>query len=86
MGGGDEPTSRWLSNKGCLLCHLPTIKVIYNTTWGRLSLLPPVQVHGDLACIGGACGDVDGWEGRVVYCSEDCRLHQEIYFLNENLE
>ena len=39
-GGGGGPTSRWLSNKGCVLCHRPTIKLIYNTTWGRLSLPP----------------------------------------------
>ena len=37
-------------------------------------------MHGDLPCAGGTCGDVDGWEGRAVYCSEDYRLCQEIYF------
>ena len=60
VDGGGGPTSRWLSNKGCVLCHCPAIKVIYNTTWAQLSLPPPVAVHGDLPCIGGACGDVDG--------------------------
>ena len=78
--------SRWLSNKVCVLCRRPAIKVIYNTTWGRLSLPLLVQVHSDLVCVGEACDDADEWEGRVVYCSKDCRLHQEIYFLNGNLE
>ena len=39
-GDGGGPTSRWLSNKGCVLCHRPTIKVIYNKTWRRLSSPP----------------------------------------------
>ena len=80
VGGGGIPTSRWLSNKGGVLCRCPAVKVIYNTTWGQLSLPSPAQVRCDLPCTGGACDDADGWEGRVVYCSEDCRLHQEIYF------
>jgi hypothetical protein len=42
-----------------------------------LSLSPSAQVCGDLPCVGDACGDADRWEGRVVYCSEDCRLHHE---------
>ena len=79
-GGGGGQMSRWLSNKGCALCHRPVIKVIYNTTWGRLSLPSPAQVHGDLSCAGDACGDADGWEGRAMYWSEDYRLRQEIYF------
>ena len=41
-GGGGVPMSRWLSNKGCVLCRHLAIKVIYNTTWGRLSLPSPV--------------------------------------------
>ena len=28
MAGGG-PMSRWLSNKGCVLCHRPTVKVIF---------------------------------------------------------
>jgi hypothetical protein len=79
-GDGGGPMSRWLSNKGCVLCRCPAVKVIYNTTWGLLSLPPPTQVCHDLPCVGGACDDADGWEGRAVYCSEDCRLHQEIHF------
>ena len=69
-GGSDGPMSRWLSNKGCVLCCRLAVKVIYNTTWGWLSLPPSAQVRGDLPCIDGGCGDVDGWEGRVVYYSE----------------
>ena len=38
-GDGSRSTSRWLSNKGCVLCHLPTAKVVHRTTWGKL-LLP----------------------------------------------
>jgi len=79
-GGGSGPTSRWLSNNGCVLCRRPAVKVIYNTTWGRLSLPPPVQVRGDLPFTGGACGDADRWEGRAMYCSEDYMLRQEIHF------
>jgi hypothetical protein len=45
--------------------------------WGKLSLPPPTQVHGDLPCTGDTCGDADGCEGRVVYCNKDCRLHHE---------
>ena len=41
VGGGGGPTTRWLSNKGCVLCRRPAIKVIYNTTWGWLPLPPP---------------------------------------------
>ena len=74
MGGGGEPMSRWLSNKGCVLCRRPAIKVIYNTTWGRLSLPPPAQVRDNLPCASGIYGNiVDGWELRALYCSEDCR-------------
>ena len=62
------------------MCHSEvTAEVIYETRWakGKLSLPPPAQVHGDLPCVGGACGDVDGWEGRVVYYSEDFWLRCE---------
>ena len=40
-GGSGGPMSRWLSNKGCVLCRRSAVKVIYNTTWGQSSLLPP---------------------------------------------
>ena len=85
MGGGGGPMSRWLSNKGCVLCHRSAVKMIYNTTWGRLSLPPLAQVHGNLPCVGEACGDADGWEGRAVYYSEDCRLHHEFKFFTWEL-
>ena len=77
VGGGGGPMSRWLSNKGCVLCHLPSAEVVLQMTWGKLLLPPPAQVCGDLSCTGGACGDVDGWEVRAVYCSEDYRLHHK---------
>ena len=79
-GGGGRPTSRWISNMGCVLCCRAAIKVIYNTTKGQLSLPPPVLVRGDLPCAGGACDDAGRWEGRAMYYSEDCRLRQEIHF------
>ena len=87
MGGGDGPTSRWLSNNGCVLCHRPTVKMIYQSMWGMLSLLPPAQVRGDLPCIGGACSNiVDKLELRALYCSEDYRLCQEIHFFNVDFD
>jgi hypothetical protein len=39
-GGSNGPTSRWLSNKGCVLCRRLTIKLIYQSMWGMLSLPP----------------------------------------------
>jgi hypothetical protein len=78
-GDGGGPTSRWLRNKGCVLCrHDAAAEVIHETrwAWGKLSLLPPAQVRGDIPCAGGACGDAYGWEGRAVYCSKDCRLRR----------
>ena len=92
MGGGGGPTSRWLSNNGCVLCHRPAVKLIYQSTWGMLSLPPLALVHGDLSCSGDVCGNiVDELELRALYCSEDCRLQQEIHFfewgfLNANFE
>jgi len=77
-GGGGGPMSRWLRNKGCVMCHgEATAEVICKMGWGKLSLPSPAQVRGNLLCVGGACGDVDGWEGRAMYCSEDCRLRCE---------
>ena len=61
-------------------------EVVLRTTWGKLSPPPPAQVRGDLPCIGGVYSYVDGWERRALYCSEDCRLCQEIHFLNGKLE
>jgi hypothetical protein len=49
-GSGGEPMSRWLRNKGCVLCHLPATKVVLQTIRGKLSLPPLAQVHGDLPC------------------------------------
>jgi hypothetical protein len=80
MGGSSGPTSRWPSNKGCVLCRLSVSEVVLQTTWGKLSLPPLAQVRGDLPCVGGVCGYVDGWEKRALYCSKDCRLFQEINF------
>ena len=78
MGDGGGPTSRWLCNKGCMMCRCETVaEVIHKMRWGKLSLPQPAQVHADLPCAGDACGDVDGWLGRDVYCSEDCRLRHE---------
>jgi hypothetical protein len=79
MGGGGRPTSRWLRNKGCELCRCKAAtEVIYKMRWafGKLLLPPPAQVRDD-PCAGGTCGDVDGWEARAMYYSEDCRLHHE---------
>ena len=39
-GGGGRITSRWLSNNGCVMCRRPAIKLIYQSTWGMLSLPP----------------------------------------------
>ena len=70
--------SRWLWNKGYVLCHHDTAaEVIHEMTWGKLLLPPPAQVRCDLLFVGGACEVVDGWEGRAVFCSEDYRLHYE---------
>jgi hypothetical protein len=70
--------SRWLCNKGCVLCHREAAtEVIHEIGWDKLSLSPLAQVCGNLPCVGNACGDADRWEGRVVYCNEDCRLHHE---------
>ena len=80
MGGNGEPTSRWLSNKGCVLCRLLATKVVLRTTWGKLPRPPPAQVHGDLLCAGSVYDYADGWERWALYCSEDCRLCQEIHF------
>ena len=41
VGGGGGPTSRWRSNKGCVLCHLPAAEVVLRLTWGKLSLPSP---------------------------------------------
>jgi len=62
-----------------MCCHEATTEVIHEMrwAWGKLSLSPLAQVRGDLPCVGGACGDADGWEGNAVYCSEDCRLRCE---------
>ena len=76
MSGGG-PTSRWLHDKGCVLCHMMADKVIRRTTWGKKCLTPSALVHGNLSCAGDACGVANGWDGRAVYCSEDCRLHHE---------
>ena len=81
MGGGGGPTSRWLCNKGCVLClREAAAEVIHESGWGKLLLSPLAQVRGDLSCAGGACGDADGWEGGAMYCSEDYRLYQELHF------
>ena len=78
VGDSGELMSRWLLNKGCVLCHHETTaEVVHEMRWGKLSLPPPAQVRSDLPCAGGACGDADVWEGRAMYCSEDCRLHCE---------
>ena len=58
-GGGSRPMSRWLRNKGCVLCHLPAAEVVLRMTWGKLSLPLPAQVCGDLLCAGGICGYAD---------------------------
>jgi hypothetical protein len=86
VGDGSGPTSRWLSNK-CVLCRHPAVKLIYQSTWGMLSLPPPTLVHGDLPCAGGVCGNIlDEWELRDLYCSEDYRLCQEINFFEWKFE
>ena len=80
VGSDGGPTSRFLCNKGCVLCrHEAAAEVIRETrwAWAKLSLPPLAQVHGDLPSVGGACADANGWEGRAVYCSEDYRLHRE---------
>jgi hypothetical protein len=54
--------SKWLCNKGCVLCHHEmAAEVIHEIGWGKLSLPLPAQVCDDLSCAGGACGDADGW-------------------------
>ena len=75
-GDGGGPMSRWLSNNGCALCRRLAVELIYQSTWGMLSLPPMTQVRGDLPCVGGVCDNiVDELELRALYCSEDCRLH-----------
>ena len=70
--------SRWLRNKGCVLClREAAAEVIHESGWGKLLLSPLAQVRGDLSCVGGACGDADGWEGGAVYCSQDYSLHRK---------
>jgi hypothetical protein len=77
-GGGAGPPNTWLRNKVCVLCHQVAANMIKQSTmWGNITLPPPARVRGDLPCAGGICGRVDGWEGRVVFCSEDCRLSRE---------
>jgi hypothetical protein len=62
-GSSGRLMSRWLRNKGCVLCcHEAANEVIRKMRWGSLSLPPPAQVHDDLLCTGGACDDVDRWE------------------------
>ena len=70
MGCGGGPMSRWLSNKGCVLCRLPAAEVVLRMTWGKLSLPPPAQVRGDLLCVGSVYVYADRWERRALYCSE----------------
>ena len=72
--------------KGCVMCRDAAAIVIVETRWYKLSLPLPAQVHGDLPCVGGVCGYADGWEGRALYCSEDCRLCLEIELLQRRLE
>jgi hypothetical protein len=74
IGGGGGPTSRWLHNKGCVLCRQAATKVIIPTMWGKIMMPPPAQECGDLLCAGGVCGRANGGEGRAVFCSKDCRL------------
>jgi hypothetical protein len=40
LGSGGGPTSRWLSNKGCVLCRLLATEVVLQMMWGKLSLPP----------------------------------------------
>jgi hypothetical protein len=60
MGDGGGPMSRWLRNKGCVLCRILAAVVVLQTTWGKLSQPSPAQVHGDLLCTGGIYGYADG--------------------------
>jgi hypothetical protein len=80
VGGSGGPRSRWLSNKGCRLCHEVAAKVIHETTWWCKKWPPRLaaQVRGDLPCAGDDCGVPKGWEQRTLFCSEDYRLHNEI--------
>ena len=88
-GGGSGLMSRWLRDKGCVLCRREAAaEVTRETRWalGKLSLSPPAQVRDNLPCAGDACGDADGWEGRVVYCSQDCRLRRKFELFAWELE
>jgi hypothetical protein len=76
-GGGSGLMSRWLRNKGSVLCHQAAAKVIIQTTWGKITLPPLAKVHSDLPCTCGVCGHADRWEGRAVFCSENYRFSRE---------
>jgi len=84
VGDGGGPLSRWLSNKGCVLCRLPAAEVVLRMTWGKLSLPSPTQVRGDLPCAGGVCGYADGWERRALYCNETVGFAKKSIFLMGN--
>jgi hypothetical protein len=81
--GGDITTPRWLSNEGCLHLREKAARVIHSSTWRIWSeqLPPPAHVHGDQPCTGnGDCCSLDkGWLWISLFCTEDCRLHCELF-------
>jgi hypothetical protein len=83
VGGGGGPTSRWLSNKGCRLCHEAATNLIHKMMWwlNKWPLPPPAQERGDLPCIGADCGVPKGWEQRTLFCSKDCRFAVKLFCL-----
>ena len=49
----------------------------YFTLLASLAQLGSLEACSDLSCAGGDYSIADGWEGRVVSCSENCRLCHE---------
>jgi hypothetical protein len=82
VAGGDNTTSRWLSNEGCLPSREKAARALHYSTrriWDE-PLPPLARVHGDQPCAGtsGGCDVEKGWLRISLFCSEDCRLRCEM--------
>ena len=80
VAAGGGPSRRWLGNKGLLLCREQAATALTTVPWRKFGepLLQPAHVRGDLPCLWGICGISKGFEQKILYCSEDCRLRGEM--------
>ena len=87
VAGGGGPSRRWLGNKDLRLCRKQATTAL-TTLWRKFGkpLPQPAQVRGDLPCLGGVCGISKGFEQKILYCSEDCRLRGEMMNLFERFQ